>query len=143
MSTAVFKTPHWDVFLAEDQSYFGRLTLVSRNPRQSLGELTLEEQQDFFQIAGRLEKFFKKEFRATMFNWSCLMNNAYRAKETPHVHWHFRPRYAKSIVVEGKTYSDPNFGYHYVPSTLGVMGSISKSAEKKLRDKLKAYFTIS
>ncbi len=53
-----------------------------------------------------------------MFNYSCLMNNAYRDNETPHVHFHFRPRYKTTIKVLDFEYTDPNFGEHYTtPNT--------------------------
>lgn len=140
MSTPVFKTKHWKAFLAEDQAYFGRLVIVSDRACTSLGDLTEEEQLEFFFLAKKLEQFFRKQFHASMFNWSCLMNNAYKDGETPQVHWHFRPRYAKSIVVAEKEYNDPNFGYHYIPTALGIKGKIDKAAEKILREKIKMHF---
>ncbi len=140
MSASVFKSKYWTAFLAEDQAYFGRLVIVSNRKCVSLGDLNEQEQSEFFQLVKKLENFFRKEFHAEMFNWSCLMNNAYKDGEKPQVHWHFRPRYAKPASVAGKKYSDPNFGYHYIPTALGIKGMIEKSAEKILREKLKQHF---
>lgn len=81
-------------------------------------ELSEEEQKDFFSLTKKLEAFFKEEIGATMFNYSCLMNNAYRDGEDPHVHFHFRPRYKEPVTILGYTFSDPNFGEHYVSPTL-------------------------
>ncbi len=52
-------------------------------------------------------------FNATMFNFACLMNNAYKDKEKPHVHFHFIPRYKEEIIILGKKYKDKHFGYNF------------------------------
>jgi diadenosine tetraphosphate (Ap4A) HIT family hydrolase len=143
MSNFIFTTKYWGVDVMDDQTYFGRLVLVVLAPRQTLPELNEEEQRDFFIMIKRLETFFKEEFQATMFNYSCLMNNAYRDGETPHVHFHFRPRYAKPIVVLGQTFSDPNFGEHYIsPSLNNHLPPVCVSDEIKqhLITKLQTHF---
>ena len=48
-----------------------------------------------------------------MFNFSCLMNNAYRDKEKPHVHFHFMPRYKDKVYIFNKKYIDKHFGYNF------------------------------
>ena len=55
----------------------------------------------------------KKLFSATMFNFACLMNNAYRDNEKPHVHYHFIPRYKNKLNLFGKKYKDRHFGYNF------------------------------
>lgn len=55
-------------------------------------------------------------FGAEMFNWGCLMNNAYKPeieKPYPHVHFHFRGRYRKSVKFAGELFVDEEFGHHY------------------------------
>lgn len=47
-----------------------------------------------------------------MFNFACLMNNAYRDNEKPHVHFHFIPRYNGERVILNKNYKDKHFGYN-------------------------------
>ncbi len=70
---------------------------------------------DFLALVRKLETLCRKTFGATMFNWTCLMNNAYQnSPPEPQVHWHFRPRYDAPVKVAGKTFEDPNFGYHYL-----------------------------
>ena len=44
-----------------------------------------------------------------MFNFACLMNNAYRDNETPHVHFHFIPRYKNELKLFNKIYKDKHF----------------------------------
>jgi diadenosine tetraphosphate (Ap4A) HIT family hydrolase len=111
-------TQFWKVVMTDDQMYLGRLVIKTITPRLSLPEITEEEQKDFFILIKKLESFFKDEIGATMFNYSCLMNNAYRDGETPHVHFHFRPRYQNPVTILGHTFSDPNFGEHYISPTL-------------------------
>lgn len=113
-----FETNHWKILLSEDQRYLGYLVIKTKELRQSLPELTAEEQSDFFSLIAKLETFYKEKIGATMFNYSCLMNFAYRDNRTPHVHFHFRPRYKNPVTVLGQTFSDPNFGQHYLESTL-------------------------
>ena len=47
-----------------------------------------------------------------MFNFACLMNNAYRDNEKPHVHFHFIPRYKNELKLFNKKYIDKHFGYN-------------------------------
>ena len=47
-----------------------------------------------------------------MYNFACLMNNAYRDKEKPHVHFHFIPRYDGKRIILNKRYKDRHFGYN-------------------------------
>ena len=47
----------------------------------------------------------------TMYNFSCLMNNAYRDNEKPHVHFWFVPRYKHELNIFNKIYIDKHFGY--------------------------------
>lgn len=43
------------------------------------------------------------------------MNNFYKeSAPNPHLHIHVRPRYDKPIVLNGSTYTDSEFGHHYV-----------------------------
>ncbi len=124
MNGYIFETNYWKIILCDDQRYLGYLIIKTKEPRQSLPDITAEEQSDFFFLIKKLEAFYKEKFAATMFNYSCLMNNAYRDNETPHVHFHFRPRYKNPIKVLGKEYSDPNFGEHYLSSSLNGNGKV-------------------
>ena len=48
-----------------------------------------------------------------MFNFACLMNNAYRDGEKSHVHYHFVPRYKSELKLFNKIYKDKHFGYNF------------------------------
>ena len=41
-----------------------------------------------------------------MFNFCCLMNNAYRDNERPKAHYRFVPRYKNELKLFGKVYKD-------------------------------------
>lgn len=124
MNGYFFETNCWKVILCDDQRYLGYLIIKTKEPRQTLPELTNEEQSDFFSLIKKLENFYMEKFGATMFNYSCLMNHAYRDGETPHVHYHFRPRYKNPVMVLGQEFKDPNFGEHYLNSSSHGNGKV-------------------
>ena len=124
MSSYFFETQHWKILLKSDQRYLGSLIIKTKESRQHLPDLTVDEQLDFFVLIKKLESFFTEKIGATMFNYSCLMNNAYRDNETPHVHYHFRPRYKNPVTILGQEFSDPNFGEHYLSASLDGNGDV-------------------
>jgi diadenosine tetraphosphate (Ap4A) HIT family hydrolase len=107
-------TDYWHVILSPDQGYLGRAYVTLRDHKGTLGDLTDAEWQDYVSIVRRLENACKVGLGATLSNWTCLMNNAYQQKPNlPHVHWHFRPRYAEPVIINGVTFGDPDYGFHY------------------------------
>ena len=114
MKNLIFETLYWKVELAQDQLYLGRSYVSCKAKRGSLSELTDEEFSDLHGVMKKYEELLKKTFNATLFNWACLMNHAYREKPfNPQVHFHIRPRYEKEVIVRGEKFKDPNFGDHY------------------------------
>lgn len=111
----IFETTYWRVFLMPNQAHLGYCSVsLKRRDCGDLVNITTEEILDFFQLAKKLENALRKAFNATMFNWSCLMNLAYQnSPPTPHVHWHFRPRYNHGVTFAGLEFLDPSFGQHY------------------------------
>lgn len=110
----LLSTDHWVVNLAPDQGYLGRSYITLRTHKGSLSELSTTEWEEYASIVKQLEQACTKAFGATPFNWTCLMNNAYQIESSqPHVHWHFRPRYKHSVVVNGQSFNDPDYGFHY------------------------------
>ncbi len=118
MDDYFYSTPYWKIGLMKDQRYFGYLIIKTVISRASLPDLTEDEQKDFFVLIKKLESFYKETFNATMFNYSCLMNNAYRDDVEPHAHFHFRPRFSEPVLVLGEEFTDPNFEEHYLSSSL-------------------------
>ena len=93
------------------QEFVGDCIISSK--KESLSDLTNEEWVELGKIEKELERVCKKLFNATMFNFACLMNNAYRDNKKPHVHFHFIPRYKKEFELFGKKYKDLHFGYNF------------------------------
>lgn len=113
-ATTLYKTDNWCVTLHPAQGYLGRCIVATKRHVESLSDLSEEEWFDFFTLVKKLEPAFKAAFGAEMFNWTCMMNNAYKEKHPyPHVHWHFRPRYRHAVHVGGITFTDSEFGSHY------------------------------
>ena len=110
----LFETKHWKVYLNPDQYYLGRSVVVAKRDVGSLSDLTKDEWLDFTELIKKIEATYKKSFGATMFNWTCLMNNAYKNDPpNPHVHWHLLPRYKKAVTFKGIDFGDNEFGSHY------------------------------
>ena len=131
----IFETKNWQVFLTPDQTYIGRGYVSLKREAGSLSELTQEEVIDFFELVKKFESALKQVFDATMFNWTCLMNNAYKEKPyNPHVHFHVRPRYDKEVEFAGEIFADPNFAEHY---KRGIMNKVSDEVRKQIIDKIK------
>lgn len=110
----ILTSKFWIVTLSSDQAYLGRSYITLNRHCGSLSELEEEEWFDFIDLTKKLESTYKKAFDATLFNWSCLMNNAYQeAPPNPHVHWHFRPRYDHVVNFAEEQFIDSEFGHHY------------------------------
>jgi diadenosine tetraphosphate (Ap4A) HIT family hydrolase len=79
-----------------------------------LAHLTEIELLEFLDVVRKLEAAVKNAFEASMFNWSCYMNHAYRETiPDPHVHWWAVPRYDRSVEFAGLRFEDPHFGNPY------------------------------
>lgn len=81
--------------------------------KERLSDMTSEEWIELGILEKELERVCKKVFNSTMYNFACLMNNAYRDGEKPHVHFWFVPRYEKETSIVGKKYKDKHFGYNF------------------------------
>lgn len=93
------------------QEFVGYCILSS--DKEALSDLEPEAWEELGKLEKELERVCKKVFRATMFNFACLMNNAYRDDEKPHVHYHFVPRYKSELKLFNKIYKDKHFGYNF------------------------------
>ena len=108
----LYKSKNWEiVFVDWCQEFIGDC-IISCN-KESLSDLTDEDWIELGRLEKELERISKKLFNATMFNFACLMNNAYRDNEKPQVHYHFVPRYKNELKLFGKVYKDRHFGYNF------------------------------
>jgi len=110
----VVESQYWAWYLADEQAYLGRSVILSKRHVGSISEIFQEEWLDLQEIITKVESSLKKAFGAEMFNWTCLLNDAYKSDNpNPHMHWHVRPRYRNEIEFAGKIFTDPDFGHHY------------------------------
>ena len=110
----VRETPYWRICLAPNQSLLGRCVIHLKRHAGDLADLNEDEWSDFSSVVKRVEKTLTSAFNATMFNWSCYMNHAYRENPpNPHVHWWAVPRYAQVVWFGERMFEDPHFGNPY------------------------------
>lgn len=108
----LYKSKYWEVVYCDWCQEFLGQCIISSN-KETLSDLTSEEWQELGIIEKELERICQKLFNSTMFNFACLMNNAYHDKEKPHVHFHFLPRYKNSVTIFDKKYKDKHFGFNF------------------------------
>ena len=105
---------YWDVYLADKQDYIGRCILVLHRHCASLSELNADEWAELKVLIDKLESAVTAALGTSMFNWSCLMNDFYKAETPqPHLHIHVRPRYQTPVTINGKVFFDEEFAHHY------------------------------
>ena len=78
----IFKTKYWRINLADDQYYLGRCYITLNRHLGDLADLSKEELLDFLELVKIIESAIRKSFNATLFNWGCLMNNAYQREKS-------------------------------------------------------------
>lgn len=108
----LYKGKNWNVVFGSWCQEFVGYCIISSN-KECLSDLNDEDWKELGMIQKELERVCKKVFSATMFNLCCLMNNAYRDNEKPHVHFHFIPKYKNKLNLFNKTYKDRHFGYNF------------------------------
>jgi diadenosine tetraphosphate (Ap4A) HIT family hydrolase len=136
MDTLIYQTKFWKIDLSDNQYYLGRCYVSLKRECPSLSQLTKEEMLGLLEIVKTLESALKKEFNATMFNWTCLMNDAYKSENPkPEVHFHLRPRYNHKVNFEGELFEDKEFAHHYDNK---AKKEISEEIMKKIIEKIKA-----
>lgn len=105
---------YWRVCLAPNQSLLGRCVIHLKRHVGDLANLRENELLEFLSVITRLEEAIRFAFGATMFNWSCYMNHAYReSPPNPHVHWWAVPRYDHAVRFEDTFFEDPHFASPY------------------------------
>lgn len=107
----LYKSDNWKVVFVDWCQEFPGQCILSSN-KESLSDLSNDEWIELGILEKELERVCKKLFNSTMFNFACLMNNAYRDNEKPHVHFQFIPRYNGERVILNKKYKDKHFGYN-------------------------------
>jgi diadenosine tetraphosphate (Ap4A) HIT family hydrolase len=110
----LFETGYWRIVLAPNQSLIGRCVVHLKRHCGDLIELTQQEFIEWFEVVKTLEIALRSAFGASMFNWSCYMNHAFRNNPpNPHIHWWAVPRYNHKVEIAEWVFDDPSFGNPY------------------------------
>lgn len=111
MDNCLYKGKTWEVIFVNWYQDFPGNCIISCD-KETLSDLTNDDWQELGQIEKELERITKKLFASTMYNFACLMNDAYKNNKKPHVHFHFIPRYQGERIILNKKYKDRHFGYN-------------------------------
>lgn len=135
----VLETKYWEAVLEPSQGYLGQCFVNLKEHKGSLSDLSDAEWLDFSNVIKELESAITKAFKPELFNWTCLMNNAFRSQPAiPHVHWSVVPRYNEPVTFMGVKFTDPQFGYHY--DTQHTV-NLSKEMMQALTGEIKTHFS--
>ena len=130
---------HWVATLREDQEYLGTAFVTARRHVESLPDLSLDEELEFIEVRNRLIIAQQRAFGAQVVNTACLMNNAFDSEGvgTPHVHYHFKPRYAQIVQFAGETFVDTQFGRYITEKTPKMVEElVSRQIVDRLRQEI-------
>ncbi|MGC9517189.1 MAG: HIT family protein [Methanomicrobiales archaeon] len=131
------ESDYWTYFLAPSQRYLGTCVIVLKRHCKDLMELTVEEWIDFGVVVEKFESSLDKMFQPALFNWSCFKNAAFRVNPAnPQIHWHFIPRYDKTVEFMDFTFKDPDFGYMPQPVTRLIPSKVKKELLEQLKKNL-------
>jgi diadenosine tetraphosphate (Ap4A) HIT family hydrolase len=138
MEEPYLSTKYWDVFLSYDQHYLGRSIIVLKRDCGSLSDVDGKEWKDLHKLIKKMESALKNAFGATMFNWACLMNDAYKSENPkPQVHFHLRPRYGEKVEIFGEVFEDTEFAHHYDRQS---NKKVSEEVENEIVKRIKKVF---
>jgi diadenosine tetraphosphate (Ap4A) HIT family hydrolase len=139
MNLNIYETKFWNIELSTEQYYLGRCYIVLKRECQELSSLTEEEFSDLLVIIKDLEKALKKAFGANMFNWTCMMNDAWKDTNDrkPQVHFHMRPRYKDKVEINGTIFEDKEFAHHYIRKIeKDISEEVTQEIIKKIQEAL-------
>lgn len=132
----LYESNNWTVIFGKWSQEFPGYCIIS-SKKEKLSDLTEEEWKELGKIEKELERTCNKVLKPTMYNFACLMNNAYRDNEKPNVHYHFVPRYKEETTIVGKKYKDKHFGYNFWKWSNSKFKSQKDNFTKK--EKIKIY----
>lgn len=140
----LYENEYWTLFLADKQDYLGRCIIVCNQHCESISDLDIKQWNALKSIMDSAEIMLRSELNATMFNWSCLMNDAYKNKPAnPHIHFHLRPRYENEVLYGNNLISDREFAHHYdnhAPAQIDE--ETANRVYIQLKSKAKIYFGV-
>ena len=108
----LYKGKFWNVIYQDwNQEFPGSCYITSQ--KEKLSDLEPEEWIELGLLEKELERVTKLLFNATMCNFCCFMNVAYKEKTKPYVHFWFFPRYKDKVLIGNTMYEDKHFGDNF------------------------------
>ena len=131
----ILETEYWAVALSPKQGYLGQCYVNLRQHKGDLAELTDAEWLDFSIVVKKIETAIRDTFHPSLFNWTCLMNNAFQSNSpNPHIHWNVIPRYSNPVIFGGFEFTDPEFGHHYdTKHTIEISVEVLRAATAEIK----------
>lgn len=132
----ILQTERWVAVLDRNQCYLGKSFITLRQHKETLPELDEVDWMELHQVIRQLEQAVKGAFGADVCNWECLMNNAVKASQSTHVHWHLHPRYLADTVFAGEEFPDPKWSRHLGDAVHMVSDETFREIMQVLRSRL-------
>ena len=114
--------------------------MALKRDESELSGLKDGEWGDLARVVKKMESALRKAFNPTHFNWGCLMNSSYQEDPpSPHLHWHFIPRYREPVEFRGEKFDDPCFGMstmHDRRKMVPLSDEFKKDIKSKIRENL-------
>jgi len=105
----ILQTERWVAVLDKNQCYLGKSFITLRQHKETLSDLDEADWTELRQVICQIEQAVKEAFGADVCNWECLMNNAVKAGQPTHVHWHLHPRYLGGATFTDEEFPDPKW----------------------------------
>ena len=105
----ILQTERWVAVLDRNQCYLGKSFITLRQHKETLSDLDEADWMELHHVIRQLERAVKEAFGADVCNWECLMNNAVKAGQPTHVHWHLHPRYLAGATFASEEFPDPKW----------------------------------
>ena len=132
----ILQTERWVAVLDKNQCYLGKSFITLRQHKKTLSELDEADWTELRQVIRQIEQAVKAAFGADVCNWECLMNNAVKAGQSTHVHWHLYPRYLGGATFAGEEFPDPKWPRHLEDAVHMVGDETFREIMQVLRSRL-------
>jgi diadenosine tetraphosphate (ap4A) hydrolase and other HIT family hydrolases-like protein len=132
----ILQTERWVAVLDKNQCYLGKSFITLRQHKETLSDLDEADWMELHHVIRQLERAVKEAFGADVCNWECLMNNAVKAGQPTHVHWHLHPRYLGGATFTGEEFPDPKWPWHLENTVHMVSDETFREIMQALRSRL-------
>ena len=129
----ILQTERWVAVLDKNQCYLGKSFITLRQHKETLSDLDEADWMELHHVIRQLEQAVKEAFGADVCNWECLMNNAVKAGQPTHVHWH---RHLAGATFAGEEFPDPKWPRHLESAVHMVSDEIFYEIMQALRSRL-------